>query len=56
MKVYAKKFESADRLGAELAKFSPFARAQIGSIENDPKRGGKRFNVTITLATLGEPA
>lgn len=50
MKVYAKKFESADRLGAELAKFAPFARAQIGSIENDPKRGGKRFRVTISLA------
>ena len=49
MKVYAKKFESADRLGQELAKFAPFARAQIGSIENDPKRGGKRFTVTISL-------
>ena len=50
MKVYAKKFESADRLGAELAKFEPFARAKIGSIESDPKRGGKRFTVTISLS------
>jgi len=49
MKVYAMKFESADRLGAELAKFATFARAQIGSIESDPKRGGKRFTVTISL-------
>jgi hypothetical protein len=56
MKVYAKKFESADRLGAELAKFAPFARAQIGSIENDPKRGGKRFSVTISLAKREESA
>ena len=44
----------ADRLGAELAKFPPFARAQIGAIENDPKRVGKRFSVTITLAERGE--
>jgi len=50
MRVFAKKFESADRLGAELAKFAPFVRTQIGSIENDPKRNGKRFTVTITLA------
>lgn len=56
MKVYAKTFESADRLGAELAKFSPFARAQIGSIENDAKRGGKRFTVTISLVAPEESA
>jgi hypothetical protein len=56
MKVFAKKFESADRLGAELAKFPPFARAQIGAIENVPKRDGKRFTVTITLATEEERA
>jgi general secretion pathway protein L len=56
MSVYAKKFESADRLGAELAKFPPFARAQIGSIENDPKRRGKRFRVTISLVEPGGPA
>jgi type IV pilus assembly protein PilM len=50
MRVYAKSFESADLLGAELAKFPPFAQARIGSIESDPKRGGKRFDVTISLA------
>ena len=50
MRVYAKSFESADRLGEELAKFPPFAQARIGSIESDPKRGGKRFDVTISLA------
>ena len=50
MRVYAESFESADRLGAELAKFPPFAQARIGSIESDPKRGGKRFDVTISLA------
>jgi general secretion pathway protein L len=56
MRVFAKKFESADRLGAELAKFGPFSRAQIGAIENDPKRDGKRFTVTITLAPPGDAA
>jgi len=50
IRVFAKTFESADRLGAELAKYGPFVRTQIGSIENDPKRNGKRFTVTITLA------
>ncbi len=56
MKCYVKKFESADRLGVELAKFPPFARAQIGSIENDAKRGGKRFTVTISLAAMEDSA
>jgi type IV pilus assembly protein PilM len=50
MRVYAKSFESADLLGAELAKFPPFGQARIGSIESDPKRGGKRFDETISLA------
>jgi general secretion pathway protein L len=54
MKVHAKSFEAADRLGAELAKFEPFAQARIGSIETDRKSGGKRFNVTISLAPAGE--
>ncbi len=50
MQVFAKSFEAADRLGADLAKFAPFSRARIGAIETDPQRGGKRFNVTISLA------
>ena len=50
MRVHSQSFESADRLGAELAKFPPFAQARIGSIESDPKSGGKRFDVTINLA------
>lgn len=52
MRVVAKSFEAADRLGAELAAFAPFAQARIGAIETDRKRGGKRFNVTISLAPL----
>jgi len=56
MRVFAKTFESADRLGAELAKYAPFVRTQIGSIENDPKRNGKRFTVTITLSAPEDSA
>jgi type IV pilus assembly protein PilM len=50
MRVYAKSFASADRLREELAKFPAFTQARIGAIEDDKKRGGKRFNVTIGLA------
>jgi hypothetical protein len=50
IRVVAKSFEAADRLGAELAKFAPFSQARIGSIETDRLTGGKKFNVTITLA------
>ena len=49
MRVNATSFESADRLGAELAKFPPFAEARIGAIETDRKTGAKRFNVTLSL-------
>jgi hypothetical protein len=54
IQVFAKSFEAADRLGADLAKFPPFANARIGAIETDPKSGGKRFNVTISLARSEE--
>lgn len=56
MRVYAKSFEAADRLGAELGKFPPFADARIGSIETDAKTGAKRFNVTIALGAPEERA
>jgi Tfp pilus assembly protein PilN len=56
MRVFAKSFEAADRLGAELGKFAPFADARIGSIESDAKTGAKRFNVTITLGASKESA
>ena len=55
-RVLAKSFESADRLGAELAKFGPFSQARIGAIETDRKTGGKKFNVTISLGPGGERA
>lgn len=49
MRVRADNFEAADRLGAELAKFVPFASTKIGSIETDQRTGAKRFAVTISL-------
>jgi general secretion pathway protein L len=51
LRVTAKTFEAADRLGSELAKFGPFEHAQLGAIETDPRSGGKKFNVTISLAS-----
>ncbi len=51
LRVYAKSFQAADQLGAELAKFPPFADTRIGAIETDRKNGGKRFNVTISLSS-----
>lgn len=51
IRVIAKSFEAADRLGAELAKFPPFAQARIGAIETDRVTGGKKFNVTISLSS-----
>ncbi len=50
LRVYARTFESSDRLGAELSKFAPFDQARIGAIETDNRTGGKKFNVTISLA------
>jgi general secretion pathway protein L len=50
VRVYATSFEAADRLGAELSKYGPFDRARIGSIETDARTGGKKFDVTISLA------
>ena len=55
LRVYAKTFEAADRLGAELSKFGPFEQARIGAIETDSRSGGKKFNVTISLAGEGAP-
>ena len=56
VRVYAQSFEAADRLGAELSKYGPFDQARIGSIETDPRTGGKKFDVTISLANPEEGA
>ena len=48
-KVRKSSFESADRLGAELATFAPFTDTRIGAIETDKKTNAKRFSVTISM-------
>lgn len=54
MRVHAKSFQAADRLGAELARFEPFSGTRIGAIEKDAKTGGTHFNVTISLKAPGD--
>src|SRR5262249_14361107 len=54
IRAFTKSFEAAERLGAELAKFAPFSKVQVGAIETDPKRDVKKFNVTIGLTEGGE--
>jgi general secretion pathway protein L len=49
IRAFTKSFEAAERLGAELAKFEPFSKVQVGAIETDPKNNVKKFNVTIGL-------
>jgi general secretion pathway protein L len=56
LRVEATSFEAADRLGSELAKFGPFQQAQLGAIETDPRSGGKRFNVSISLGQAPDEA
>jgi len=56
IRVASSSFEAADRLGAELARFGPFAQARIGAIETDRRTGGKKFNVTISLDAEGDSA
>lgn len=50
IRVVAKSFEAADRLGTELSSFGPFAQTRIGAIETDRLTGDKKFNVTISLS------
>ena len=55
IKAFAKSFEAADRLTAELAASPPFETAQVdGEVKASRKRGGKTFNVTIPLPVPGE--
>jgi hypothetical protein len=54
IKVVAKTFEAADRLGSELARAGPFADARIGAIETDKRTGSKKFTVTISMAAREE--
>jgi general secretion pathway protein L len=55
IKVFAKSFEAADRLTAQLAASEPFERAKVdGEVKASRRRQGKTFNVTIPLGLPGE--
>jgi general secretion pathway protein L len=55
IKVFARSFEAADRLEAQLAASDPFREAKIdGEVKASRKRDGKTFNVTIPLSVPGE--
>ena len=48
IKVFAKRFQSADRLKAELAREAPFTNAKVDG-EVRKTKDGIRFNVSIGL-------
>jgi Tfp pilus assembly protein PilN len=54
IRAFTKSFEAAERLGAELAKFEPFSKVQVGAIETDRRSDVKKFNVTIGLTEGAE--
>jgi general secretion pathway protein L len=54
LRVRGKSFSDSDRVSEVLSKFGPFASFRVGSVENDPKTGTKRFNVTISMKPVGE--
>jgi type IV pilus assembly protein PilM len=53
MRVFAKSYEASDQIRDELSKLAGF-NTTVGAVENDEKRGGKRFNVTISIAAPEE--
>ena len=54
IKVFAKSFEAADRLTAQLAASETFALAKVdGEVKASRKRQGKTFTVTIPLELPG---
>jgi hypothetical protein len=55
IKVFARSFEAADRLQAQITEAAPFADAKIdGEVKQSRQRDGKVFNLTIPLAVPGE--
>ena len=52
---HAESFENVDRLRAELASFEPFSQIRVSEIQTDARRGGKTFNLTISLGDRRTP-
>jgi general secretion pathway protein L len=51
---HTQRFENVDRLRAELAEFAPFSQIRVSEIQSDARRGGKTFNLTISLGERGD--
>jgi hypothetical protein len=50
VKVYAKSFESVDRLKEELSREPAFGAIKVaGDVQKDKRRGGVTFNLNIDL-------
>jgi len=54
IKGHSSSFESVDRLKAELEKYTPFSEIKVGEVTSDARRGGRIFNIRISLASGGE--
>jgi type II secretory pathway component PulL len=48
---FARNVQTLDRLEAELASFDPFADVKISDIQDDARRKGYTFNLSISLGT-----
>lgn len=46
---HTERFENVDRLQAELSSYAPFSQIRVSEIQSDARRGGKTFNLTISL-------
>jgi general secretion pathway protein L len=54
IKGHSSSFESVDRLKAELEKYTPFSEIKVGEVTSDARRGGRTFNVRISLSSGSE--
>jgi general secretion pathway protein L len=51
---HTERFENVDRLRTELEGFGPFSQIRVSEIQSDARRGGKTFNLTISLGERGD--
>jgi general secretion pathway protein L len=55
IKGHSPSFQSVDRLKAELQNYTPFSEIKLGEVASDARRGGRTFNLRISLS-LGSEA
>jgi general secretion pathway protein L len=54
IKGHSPSFQSVDRLKAELQKYTPFSEIKLGEVASDARRGGRTFNLRISLSSGSE--